>query len=324
MAKICQAFRHRDLKPCGMRCHGDSDTCIQHHDFYDKSIWKHRFLNLENKRYLLQGIDCAPNSFIRRIQHVIEFSLNSGKIVLTEPEIMLLPSVPLQNWNLPHNSLTDLFTVMCGTGKVLPTWNKNILRHAIYDYFKMYTNQALLDYLPSMEARLGRLLANPVTSPAEIFPLFSEYFNKRLLMRNDPVWRGIVHDRHQRFIKEALALPQMRDYLLLSDEMIASYFFKKPRITMDEYWVSWIMGKRPPRKVNPTERLTLSFSQMGRTLAPLVRPYRDAEKARHKSLLAQHKEGFAMAVWHPKNVERWLAMGGWPLVASIAGDEGLV
>jgi hypothetical protein len=324
MAKICQAFRHHDLKPCGMRCHGDSDTCIQHRDFYDKSIWKHRFLNLENKRYLLQGIDCAANSFVRRIQHVIEFSLNSGKIVLTEPEIMLLPSVPLQNWNLPHNSLTDLFTVMCGTGKVMPSWNKNILRHAVYDYFKMYTNQALLDYVPSMEGRLGRLLANPATSPAEIFPIFSEYFNKRLLMRNDPVWRGIVHDRHQRFIKEALALPQMRECLLLSDEMIASYFFKWPPLMMDEFWASWIKEKRAPRKVNPTERLTLSFSQMGRTLAPLVRPYRDAEKARHKTLVAQYKEGFAMAVWHPKNVERWLNIGGWPLVASIAGDEGLV
>lgn len=36
------------------------------------------------------------------------------------------------------------------------------------------------------------------------------------------------------------------------------------------------------------------------------------------------KEDLIAAVWHPKNMERWLALGGWPLVAMIAGDEGLL
>jgi hypothetical protein len=47
------------------------------------------------------------------------------------------------------------------------------------------------------------------------------------------------------------------------------------------------------------------------------------EKARHKQRMLQYKEGIAMAVWHPNTVSRWLQAGGWPLIASIAGDDGL-
>ena len=35
-------------------------------------------------------------------------------------------------------------------------------------------------------------------------------------------------------------------------------------------------------------------------------------------------EELVAAVWHPRHVERWLETGGWPLVAMIAGDEGLI
>ena len=36
------------------------------------------------------------------------------------------------------------------------------------------------------------------------------------------------------------------------------------------------------------------------------------------------KEGIIAAVWHPRNVERWLEIGGWPLIAMISGDDGLM
>lgn len=299
--KTCQAFGLRSLKPCRNRCHPDFDTCLKHRDFYDKTVWKHRFLNLENRHFLLQGLDYSPNSTFGRLQHVIEFSLTSGKIVLTEPEVAALESVPQTSWNLPHNSLTDVFTVMCGTGKVMPTWNKKILHHTIYNYFKMYNNQALIDYVPSMELRIGRLLANPATSPMAIFRTFSGYFNKRLLMRPDPAWHERVRHKHEQFIREALALSQMRSYLLLSDEKIASYFFKTPSVE---------------ERMHP-------FANMTRVFAYLAKPQKDVEKAAHKLRMRQYKEGIAMAVWHPKNVERWLDIGGWDLIASMAGDEGL-
>jgi hypothetical protein len=222
---------------------------------------------------------------------VIEFSLKSEKIVFTEPEVAVFESVPQSSWNLPHNSLTDVFTVMCGTGKILPTWNKKILHHTIYNYFKMYNNQALIDYTPCMESRLGRLLANTATSPVSIFRISSVYFKKRLLQLDGPEWRGRIHDNHQRFVKEALSLPQMRSHLLLSDEIIASYFSMEP------------------------------FAD--KVIVSLAKPYKDVEKAKHKLRMRDFKEGIAMAVWHPNNVAKWLEMGGWPLIAMISGDEGL-
>ena len=302
MENTCQAFGLRSLKPCRNRCHPDFDTCLKHRDFYDKTVWKHRFLNVNNRHFLLQGLDYYPDSSFGRLQHIIEFSLNSRKIVLTEPEVAALESVPQRNWNFPHNSLTDVFTIMCGTGKVLPNWNRGLLHHTIYNYFKMYNNGALINYTPSMESRLGRLLANPATSPAVIFRLCSSYFNKRLLQRPDSGWRERVNNRLEAFIKEALALPQMRSHLLLSDERITSYFFKA--LTVEE-------------RMNP-------FADKTRIITLFVKPHKDAEKAKHKLRMRQYKEGIAMAVWHPKNMERWLDIGGWPLVASIAGDDGLV
>jgi hypothetical protein len=65
------------------------------------------------------------------------------------------------------------------------------------------------------------------------------------------------------------------------------------------------------------------FANNERVFTYLVKPHKDAEKAKLKLRMRQYKEGIAMAVWHPKNVERWLKVGGWPLVASIAGDDGL-
>jgi hypothetical protein len=297
----CQAFVLRTLKPCRNRCDSNVGTCLKHRDFYDKAVWKHRFLNLENRHYLLQGLDYPPESSFGRLQSIIEFSLNSGRIILTEADIQALESVPRQNWNLPHNSLTDVFMVMCGTGKVLPIWNNDILQHAVYNYFKMYNNGALFDYLPSMEGRLGRLLANPATSPAVVFRISSIYFHKRLLQRPDQRWRQMVRNRQEEFIIEALRISQMRSHLLLSDEQIMSYFFKKPK---------------EEDRMNNYIKLTGIFGT-------LVKPCKDAEKTKHKMRMRQYKEGIAMAVWHPKNVERWLEIGGWLLIASIAGDDGL-
>jgi hypothetical protein len=301
MDTACQAFGLRSLKPCQNRCHPDFDTCLKHRDFYEKNVWKDRFLNIQNRRFLLQGLDYSPASSFGRLQHILEFSLNSGKIVLTEPDVAAMYSVPINDWTLPCVSLIDVFTVMCGTGKILPSWNKRLLHHAIYSYFTMYTNRALENYVPLMELRLGRLLANPATSPMTLFRISIGYFNKRYLAQNHQDGRDKVIERQERFIKEALALPQMRSHLLLADEKIASYFFAS--LSVDE-------------RLNP-------FANNEKVFTYLVKPHKDAEKAKLKLRMRQYKEGIAMAVWHPKNVERWLKVGGWPLVASIAGDDGL-
>jgi len=270
---------------------------MKHRDFYDKEIWKQRFLSLRNKRFLLQGIDCLPDSPLGRIQHIIEFFINSGNIVLTERDVGEMEYVGSHMWNFPHNSLTDVFTILCGTGKIQPSWNINIRNHAVYNYFKMFVNPSLPNYIPSMESRLGRLLANPATSPRDVFQISTKFFKRRLMKRIDTEWVIRVNTSHKAFMIEALEMPQMRSHLLLSDEQIISYFFRQERVKL--------------------------FKELIVKFASFTKPYKDAEKAKHKLRMRQYKEGIAMAVWHPKNLERWLSIGRWPLVASIAGDDGL-
>ena len=294
---FCQAFRLRDLRPCCNHSHADTTTCLKHTDFYDKAVWKSRFLNLQDRRFLLQGLDYSQESMMGRIQTVIEFSLNSGKIVLTEADVSAMIHVHSRVWNLPNVSLTDVFIALCGTGKVLPEWNHSICCHALYNYFKIYYNRWLGDVRPSMESRIGRLLANPASSPAFILKIFNGYFQDRALRHQGTEHIFHVLATQERFIKEALSLPQMRSHLLLSDEKLASYFF------------------RPHIAVFPEEPVEL--------IKHLAADIKSEEKGRHKQRMRNYKEGIAMAVWHPNNVSRWLNEGGWPLIASIAGDDGL-
>lgn len=299
---FCQAFRLRDLKPCRNYCHPETSTCLKHADFYDKAVWKSRFLNLQDRRFLLQGLDYSQESMMGRIQTVIEFSLNSGKIVLTEADVTEMIHVRSRVWNLPNVSLTDVFIALCGTGKVLPEWNYSICCHALYNYFKMYYNRWLGDVRPSMESRIGRLLANPASSPALVLKIFNGYFQDRALRHQGTEHIFYVLAMQERFIKEALSLPQMRSHLLLSDEKLTSYFFR--RQIANEH-----MNVLPAKPIELIKHLAADI--------------KNEEKERHKQRVRNYKEGIAMAVWHPNNVSRWLNEGGWPLIASIAGDDGL-
>lgn len=293
MESICKAFRLCDLNRCAMKCSANHDTCAEHMDFYTPSVWKNRFLNLTNKRYLLQGLDYSPNSSMGRIQHIIEFSINSGMIVLTEADIISMVYVMKSSWNEPHDSLTDVFTILCGTGKILPKWNKRNLKHAVFNYMKMYTNKGLEGCLPPMEKRLGRLLQNPATSPRLIFQTTFEYFNTLLLSKESTHWRNSIQKMHENFIKEALSLPQMSSHLLLSDERLVSYFLK------------------------PSEEYITLIKNISHV-------YKADEKARHRERMSKHKEGIAMIVWHPDNVDRWFRMGGHPLIDMMSGEHMFV
>ena len=140
----------------------------------------------------------------------------------------------------------------------------------------MYMNPRIVDVLPRMESRIGRLLVYPMIDPAKIFahlPKMMEYYCTRA---------GI---RCLLFVNTILTLPQMRHHLLLDRNALASY--------------------------------------LGTFALPLIAKMRNEEMAKHKKRMRQFKEGIAMRVWHPTRVARWLEVGGWPLVASIAGDDGL-
>ena len=67
-------------------------------------------------------------------------------------------------------------------------------------------------------------------------------------------------------------------------------------------------------------------SKMKRSLRSFQRlcRYRLAmRRIRAKTRISKIKEDLIAAVWHPRRMEHLLKTGGWPLVAMIAGDEGL-
>jgi hypothetical protein len=233
-------------------------------------------MSLRSKKYLLQGIDYSMNTFQGRLQHVIEYSIKSEHIVLTPHDIHMMETTPMHLLNEPHDSLTDVFTILCGTGIVKPYWNREMLDEVLITYLKMYMNPRIVDVLPRMETRIGRLLAYPMIDPAKVFanlPRMLEYYSTRAATR------CLV------FVTTILALPQMRHHLLLDRDTLASY--------------------------------------LGSFALPIIAKMRYKEMSKHKKRMRQFKEGIAMRVWHPTRVARWLEVGGWPLVASIAGDDGL-
>lgn len=233
-------------------------------------------MNLHSKKYLLQGIDYSMNTFQGRLQHVIEYSINSEHIVLTPHDIHMMESTPLHLINEPHDSLTDVFIILCGTGKIKPYWNRMLLDEVLRSFLSMYMNPRIVDVLPRMESRIGRLLAYPMIDPAKVFanlPKMVDYYSTRAAIRC------------LLFVSTVLALPQMRHHLLLDRDTLASY--------------------------------------LGAFALPIIAKMRNEEMNKHKKRVRQFKEGITMRVWHPTRVARWLEVGGWPLVASIAGDDGL-
>jgi len=305
MSKLCSAFRLDELTPCKSPRIPGLDVCHGHRTFYDKEIWKSRFLSIQNRRNLLQGINYPETTHIGRIQHVLGFSLKSGKIVLTEEDVAAMESIPAVQWNEPHNDFTDVFTVLCGTGKVLPKWNLRILRHTIYKYLKMHYNPGLIDVCPSMESRLGPFLANPSTSPSVIFRFAADFYENMYHKEDytdDPeiisLWREYTNLNLVRFFKHALALKSMKSHLLLSDKEVASYF-------------------------TPTTKRRVAILKPETVMRPYLMEFRKAEMMEHKARVTLFKEGIAAAVWHPTNIERWLDLGGWDMIAMMTGDDGL-
>jgi hypothetical protein len=291
------AFHIADLSltPCKNMCDTLDNTCYTHRDFYNKRVWMDNFMNLwGDRRLLLQGIDYAPHTSNRRIQNILEFSLNSGLIQLTEADVAAMETVPREIWGNPHDSLTDVFIVLCGTGKVFPHWNKKILRHIVRN---VYSESIQLGNLWNRaETTFGKLLASPLTNPASVFRMMGSRFQNEIdfniILKTDDV-KIVNRFRYEMFVSKVLAIPQMRPHLLLSNEILSSYFV------------------RPGRKNYMTPSV----------IGSIVKSLREKEMTFHKERMLSYKEGIAMAVCNPKNVERWLTLGGWPMLNMMWGDD---
>jgi len=277
----CCAFRLRDMTACQHAPSRGSDVCANHADFYNIRVWSRRFLRIDSI-YLLQGITYDQMITIGRLQKIIEYSLKSGKIVLTQEMVAALETVPEDRWDIPHTSLVDVFTVLCGTGLVSPLWNMRLFKHCIYTAMKM-RKPVFRDVWSPIDYRLGPFLTNPFVTPVYVIGrAFTAYRNlmQRVLDRDTYYYE---------FLKECFAHPSFQSGLMMSDEIISASIANKKE-----------------------------FEELVRRS---IGPSRRAEKRRLKAQADQIKEEMISKVWHPKNVERWLELGGWDLVEMMENSR---
>jgi len=280
MGKCC-AFRLRDMTGCQNLASKESDVCANHANFFNIRVWSQRFLRL-NSLYLLQGLNYSEDNSIGRLHKIIEYSLKSGKIVLTKEMVAALETIPEDRWDIPHASLVDVFTVLCGTGLVSPLWNMSLFKHSIYTTMKM-RKPIFRDIWSPIEYRLGPFLTNPFVTPLYVIrKAFTAYRN---IMQRIPEKDIYYYE----FLKECFAHPSFQSRLMLSDEMITSSIANKKE-----------------------------FEELVRRS---IGPSRRAEKRRLKAQADQIKEEMISKVWHPKNVERWLELGGWDLVEMMENSR---
>jgi hypothetical protein len=219
---------------------------------------------------------------IGRLQKIIEYSLKSGKIVLTQEMIAGFERVPEDRWDIPHTSLVDVFTVLCGTGLVSPLWNMRLFKHCIYTAMKM-RKPVFRDVWSPIDYRLGPFLTNPFVTPLYVIgKAFTAYRNLMQRVPDKDVY-------YYEFLRECFAHPSFQSRLMMSDEIISASIANKKE-----------------------------FEELVRRS---IGPSRRAEKRRLKAQADQIKEEMISKVWHPKNVERWLELGGWDLVEMMENSR---
>lgn len=278
----CAAFRLSDLAPCGCRPKGGSDLCSNHQSFYDKDIWMERFViqsEMENRKYLLQGINYPEVAFNRHIQNVIEFSLTSGRIILTKEDVEDLPCMKY-----------DLFTVMVKTGKVNPNWSPRLYTASLHRAMKLFHPSFQGIPVDVIEPRIVPFLTSPFLKN-RITILVKCIFLFNRILEEEPENRRA--DLVRRFIQDILDHPVMQDDLMLGSDYILNLQNKN-----QEAW-----------------KRTIEDSG----LLPILKQKQTALKAQKRARMMEHKGGIMEKVFHPDKVERWLEEGGEELVDMMFG-----
>lgn len=278
----CTAFRLSDLAPCGCKPKNGSDLCRNHQNFYEKDTWIERFLSRNSRQFLI-GIDYPEHTFTRRIQNVVEHSLNSGRIVLSKEDIKRLPE---------NSDYVDIFTVMVRTGKINLTWNRRLIEHAVRVAMRGLSPQLLDLHLPVLEQRIVPLLRSPFLNDRRFYIVIVSCL--LCYKKNLEQERAVDAVRHmENFVREILNHPVMEGRLLTGSDYI-----KGLARAHTEDWNDTLLNS--------------GFLDM-------LRQKQVALKTEKRARMMVHKEGIVKTVFHPDKVERWLEEGGEELVDMMFG-----
>ena len=286
MPTPCCAFRISDLRPCANTAREGSDVCHAHRAFYNKASWLKRFASL-NSPLLLTGLVFGENTMLARIEHVVEYSLKEGKIVLTKKDVAALPSPTFDTWvrnRPPFVTLVDLYTVMVRTGKVDPRWNRNLLQLSLATYAKMYAWETR-DMLPNFETRIGPFLRYPGEKPHELVMIL-------LVLQ-----RAFLQARHMR-AAERRHIPDIMSRQL-AEECFKTEPVKRTALYSTEEWMRILQKKASAvhnYNVEPSVKAILT---------DVLSKHRTDAKKEIRLGMDPLKRDLIEATWHPSRFEAW-------------------
>ncbi len=284
MPTLCCAFRASDLRPCAKTVRESGDVCHTHRNFYTKEEWLKKFVSLTSP-FLLDCIVREQESITGRIVAAVEYSLTSGKIVLTEDDIAGLYCPPFREWfNAPFApSFRPVYTVMVSTGKVNPRWNQDLLHISFLYYAKMYSWD-LRNSPPSFDSYIMPFLTYPGEKPHE------------LVMSLLAFHRSFLNYRHGH-------IPVQRYRLnLMSRQLAEECFSKRPVILASLYSIEeWkrIYDEKAASTPN------FNIEPLKEILEELVPQSRAGAKELILQRMGPLKEEVIAAGWHPSRFEKW-------------------
>lgn len=247
--------------------------------------------------HLLTGIGYDPNTHLGRIQHVIEYSLNEKKILLTSGDVKQFYCAETRDWFKTEPSLVDVFTVMVSTGKVSPSWNPRLTRLCLFTFARMYSWE-LRDMLPSLETRVAPFLQSPDVMPHEIVQLLLVFH------------RMILHARHEGKVGREQIPDEMNSLLIHECLKYPTILFTT--LLSDEEWVN-VLNSNLPR-----DGFLIKYApSVKKTLLPILSSHREIAKKIIREKLELIKESLMAAAWHPSRVSLWLEKGGFEFLENI-------
>lgn len=274
---LCQAITKNHYQPCANKARHGHETCSSHKKFYQKDVWVKRFLCGRGDDDVLLGY--PKDSATGRLEQHVRKVLASGRFTITYEDVKAIPSTA---------GFSDVFLILCEQPAVNPTWNCRLLISTIAYYYFVYRNLGEAGFLSNPYLLHSKHIAPILRNPHMTFGQTLKFMLKAKQMCDTTQTLLHLPPRAYETAFENLFLDYKDDYVWYSDEFLTKALCPSKEATLHNFFKAQILPKLNQRgpQIRRAKRVAMD---------PL-------------------KEGIVAAVYHPRNVQRWLDAGGWPLL----------
>jgi hypothetical protein len=275
MAAFCKAVTLRDYTPCKNAAIQDKETCSCHKKFYDRQTWINTFIKGENRHGDTVLLGyTSTESTMHRLEKHVRDVLTSGKVKVTKDDVASIPC---------SETYVDIFLILCELPYVNPEWNKSLLLRTIGYYYNVARILSPQPPLPLQRVRLDPLKNNKHMGFARTLKYMLKLRDKR---QNTAALAHNPDSTPYEQIFQAYFTDYDQAYSWYSNDTLASMIL--------------------PQKVSPR-----FFEE---NIIPLLKQNARQLRLAKKAAMDPIKEEIVAAVYHPRNVGRWLEEGGHELL----------